>query len=135
MRNIFVLAALMVLSGCASGGGAIRCVAPAHEMGRVELLFGAALDDGTPIDNRQWQDFLDRDVTPRFPAGLTDYEAYGQWQRPDGKIEKSPSRVLVIWYDAQTGMSARIDAVREAYKKRFNQVSVVRVDGADCVSF
>ncbi|HEY4124975.1 MAG TPA: DUF3574 domain-containing protein [Rhizomicrobium sp.] len=135
MRNIFVLAALVMISGCASGSGAMRCAAPAHEMGRVELLFGAALNDGTPIDNRQWQDFLDREVTPRFPSGLTAYEAYGQWQDSNGKIEKSPSRVLVIWYGTQPDMSVRIDAVREAYKKLFKQTSVMRVDGADCVSF
>ncbi len=131
--TVLVVAALVALSGCASGGGKALCIAPAHEMGRVELLFGAALNDGTPIDNRQWQEFLDREVTPRFPAGLTAYEAYGQWQDSDGKIEKSPSRVLAIWYEGD--QSSRIEAIREAYKKRFAQTSVMRVDGADCVSF
>jgi hypothetical protein len=102
-------------------------------MNRVELLFGAATNDGKPIDAAQWRDFLDREVTPRFPAGLTAYDAYGQWQRPDGAIEKSPSRVLVIWYEGDG--RARIDAIREAYKKRFAQLSVMRVDSADCISF
>jgi len=102
-------------------------------MNRVELFFGAALNDGKPIAGSEWRSFLDREVTPRFPAGLTAYEAYGQWQRPDGQIEKSPSRVLVIWYEGD--QSSRIDAIREAYKKRFSQMSVMRVDNSDCVSF
>ncbi|HVZ68639.1 MAG TPA: DUF3574 domain-containing protein [Rhizomicrobium sp.] len=102
-------------------------------MNRVELLFGAATNDGTLIDAIEWKDFLDREVTPRFPAGLTAYEAYGQWQGSDGRIERGPSRALLIWYDGDA--STRIDAIREAYKKRFAQESVMRVDGADCVSF
>lgn len=136
MGRVFTLlaaTAFVALTGCASSSGPARCHAPAQEMGRVEFLFGAALGDGTPITARQWQDFLDQEVTPRFPAGLTAYEAYGQWQRADGKVEKSPSRVLVIWYGGD--QSSRIDAIREAYKKRFAQTSVMRVDGVDCVSF
>jgi len=134
-RTFALLAAtiFVALSGCASAGGPARCAAPAHAMSRVELLFGAVFNDGSPITARQWQDFLDQEVTPRFPAGLTAYEAYGQWQRADGQIEKSPSRVLAIWYEGD--QSSRIEAIREAYKKRFAQTSVMRVDGADCVSF
>jgi hypothetical protein len=102
-------------------------------MNRVELIFAAAFNDGKPIADAAWQDFLDKEVTPRFPSGLTAYRAYGQWQRPDGRIEKSPSRVLVIWYEGDR--SSRIEAIRNAYKTRFRQMSVLRIDSADCVSF
>jgi hypothetical protein len=132
MRVILAVALCTVLAGCASPRGE-SCAPPSHRMHRAELLFGAAFNDGKPIDNAAWQAFLDKEVTPRFPAGLTAYEAYGQWQRPDGRIEKSPSRVLVIWYEGDR--SSRIDAIREAYKTRFDQMSVMRVDSADCVSF
>jgi hypothetical protein len=132
MRVILLAVLCAALAGCASPRNE-ACTAPSHQMKRVELFFGAAFDDGKPIDNARWQDFLDKDVTPRFPAGLTAYEAYGQWQRSDGRIEKSPSRVLVIWYEGDR--SSRIESIREAYKKRFRQMSVMRVDGADCVSF
>jgi hypothetical protein len=133
LSYLSVAMALAVLTGCASPDTPASCAPPSHEMNRVELLFGAATNDGKPIGAAQWRDFLDREVTPRFPDGLTVDEAYGQWRRPDGRIEKSPSRVLTIWYEGDA--SARIDAVREAYKKRFDQMSVMRVDGADCVSF
>ncbi len=131
--NLFAVIMAVALAGCSLLS--TSCKLPAHAMNRVELLFGAKAQDGTPIDDRQWQDFLDSEVTARFPAGLTAYSAYGQWQRPDGSVEKSPSRVLVIWYEAKADASARIDAVRQAYKKRFAQLSVMRVDSADCVSF
>jgi hypothetical protein len=132
MRAIIAVALCAVLAACASPRAQI-CVPPSHQMNRVELFFGAAFNDGKPIGDAEWQDFLDKEVTPRFPAGLTAYEAYGQWQRSDGQIEKSPSRVLLIWYAGD--QSSRIEAIRAAYKKRFRQMSVMRVDGADCVSF
>ncbi|HTO41049.1 MAG TPA: DUF3574 domain-containing protein [Rhizomicrobium sp.] len=140
MQHFFRRAAAMafgalVLSACTTAPRALHCTAPSNPMQRVELFFGAATNDGTPIPQPAWQAFLDREVTPRFPAGLTAYDAYGQWQGPDGTIEKSPARVLVIWYDKSKDGSARIDAVREAYKIRFQQLSVMRVDSADCVSF
>lgn len=128
-----VIAALATLTACASPRANPICTPPSHEMNRVELLFAAATNNGKPIDAKQWQDFLDAEVTPRFPAGLTAYEAYGQWRGADGKVEKSSSRVLMIWYEGNA--SARIDAIRAAYKKRFAQDSVMRVDGRDCVSF
>ncbi len=28
----------------------------------------------------KWQQFVDRDVTPRFRDGLTVFDAHGQWQ-------------------------------------------------------
>jgi len=136
MRKVFhtaVTTVLIALTGCATHQTGQSCKPPSHAMNRVELLFGAATNDGKPISTSEWQDFLDKEVTPRFPAGLTVYEAYGQWQGHDGRIEKSPSRVLLIWYEGDA--SPRIDAIREAYKKRFAQDSVMRVDGEDCVSF
>ena len=132
MRIILAVSLCAALAACAAPHEA-SCKPPSHRMNRVELFFGAALNDGKPIAGSEWRSFLDREVTPRFPAGLTAYEAYGQWQRPDGQIEKSPSRVLVIWYEGD--QSSRIDAIREAYKKRFSQMSVMRVDNSDCVSF
>ncbi len=132
MRVILVAVLCATLAACASPRNE-SCPSPSHQMKRVELFFGAAFNDGKPIGNAEWQNFLDKEVTPRFPAGLTAYESYGQWQRPDGQIEKSPSRVLLIWYEGD--QASRIDAIREAYKKRFRQMSVMRVANSACVRF
>jgi hypothetical protein len=32
------------------------------------------------ISETEWRNFLDREVTPRFPAGLSVVDVYGQWQ-------------------------------------------------------
>lgn len=118
--------------GVAYGG---ECSRPARLMGRVELFFGTTLADGQPLAEQDWQKFVDEEVTPRFSEGLTELAGRGQWRRPDGVITHEPSRVLLIWYSPATHTDADIDAIRAAYKTRFKQLSVMRVDGVNCVSF
>ena len=60
---------------------------------------------------------------------------YGQWRSSVGGRAKEKSRVLVIWYRPAADSEARIEAIRSAYKARFGQESVMRVDGVSCVSF
>jgi hypothetical protein len=104
-------------------------------MARVELLFGTTLDHGQALTEADWAKFVDEEVTPRFPDGLTELAGHGQWRRPDGVISHEPSRVLLIWYAPAPDSNAAIEAIRTAYKTRYKQLSVMRVDGADCVSF
>jgi len=99
-------------------------------MARTELLFGAA-----HVARAQWESFLSREVTPRFPDGLTAFDGYGQWKAPGGKIAKEPSRILLLWHKPGADEDAKIDAIRDVYKKQFRQLSLMRVDGMDCVSF
>ena len=112
------------------------CTAPgANYMARVELLFATERNDGQPITDAEWLGFVSRDVTPRFPDGLTELSGRGQWRGPDGVIGASSSRILLIWYTPSAASEAAIEAIRTAYKQQFNQLSVMRVDGGDCVSF
>src|SRR5205809_360222 len=68
------------------------CTAPQKPMLDVELFLGR----GKASDVR-WRDFLVREVTPRFPDGLTVYETTGQWRDPARNvIVREKSRVLRI---------------------------------------
>jgi hypothetical protein len=113
---------------------ALSCRGQAHTMARLELLFGTARPDGEAITEEQWVAFLDTEVTPRFPAGLTVLEATGQWRGRTG-VAREHSNVLVIWYEATVRTDEQIEAIRAAYKRRFDQESVLRVDSVSCVSF
>jgi hypothetical protein len=99
-------------------------------MARSELFFGAGA-----VSQTAWHQFLSREVTPRFPDGLTALDGYGQWKAPNGTIAKERARILLIWHAPDAKTDAAIDAIRDAYKKHFHQLSVMRVDGEDCVSF
>ena len=114
---------------------AISCQANATLMSRLELLFGMSRRDAPPVSDEEWQSFVDQEVTPRFPDGLTVVQGYGQWRNSKGVIAKENSRVLMIWYEPKADSDERIEAIRKAYRTRFNQESVMRVDSMSCVSF
>jgi hypothetical protein len=124
LREILLTFVLLV---CATPAIAQPCAENSQQMARTELFFGGS------VGAAQWRDFIAREVTPRFPYGLTVLEGYGQWMAPGGRISKEKSHVLLIWHGFD--QSAKIDAIRDAYKERFHQQSVMRVDGLDCVSF
>jgi hypothetical protein len=119
----------------ASIGGAsaqiLSCSAPQKPMLDIELLLGR----GKASDAR-WRQFLAREVTPRFPDGLTLYETTGQWRDPARNIiVREKSRVLRIIIAADEPANDKIAAVAEAYKKQFAQKSVGIVARSACVSF
>jgi len=129
---------LLALGGCAMAAPVApgpACRAEAAAMARVELLFGRARPGGGAVGDAEWADFLDREVTPRFPDGLTVLDGAGQWRGRDGTIVREPSHLLVIWYRPSARSEVDIEAIRAAYKKRFSQESVLRVDDVSCVAF
>lgn len=136
------IAALLALSvGIAVGAQATKsasglsCAQSARAMVRLEMLFGASRPDGPPVSDQEWASFLDDEVTPRFPAGLTVLRGPGQWRSSDGVVAKEQSRILVIWHSPSSRSESDIEAIRSAYKQRFEQESVMRVDSTSCVSF
>jgi Protein of unknown function (DUF3574) len=129
MKSVTLMTALL-LAASAHEASALSCSAHGITMSRTELLFGAGA-----VSDADWHVFLNKHITPRFPDGLTAFDGYGQWKRPDGKITAERSRILLLWHAPDAASSAKIDAIRDAYKKQFHQISVMRVDGMDCVSF
>lgn len=122
------------LATVSAGPGAF-CPASARPMARLEMLFGTSRPHGAPVTDEEWARFLDTEVTPRFPAGLTVLRGPGQWRGNDGRLAKERSNMLVIWHEPSALADAEIEAIRAAYKQRFDQESVMRVDGLSCVSF
>lgn len=105
---------------------------------RTELYFGTTKPDGSALTDAEWQEFLDEEITPRFPAGLTVLTGYGQFLNSSGVIAREGSIVLIIFYppDAVEESSASIEEIRDAYEEAFEQESVLRADSAPvCISF
>ncbi len=69
-------------------------------MARLELGFGTRHG----VTERAFMAFPAKEVTPRFPDGLSLFSGYGQWRNGKGRIIKEASRLLPIWYvrDAQS---------------------------------
>ncbi|MDU7186442.1 MAG: DUF3574 domain-containing protein, partial [Klebsiella sp.] len=99
-------AVALVLAGLLSG-----CVAPAakttpavdasacpadNAMVQTTLYFGLSRPAGKDITAQEWQQFVDRDVTPRFRDGLTVFDARGQWLGNDGTVAREQSKALML---------------------------------------
>ena len=93
-------------------------------------LIAASGLDGTVVSDAEFFAFLDAQITPRFPDGLTLLEAYGQFRNAAGDIIKEKSFLLILLYPVEDFRQAsrRINAIREEYKEQFQQESVLRAD-------
>jgi len=143
-RSIGAALVLLLLAACtgemregeAPAAPALHCPPPLVKAPVVQLYFGRRLRTGGEVTQAEWQRFLAEEVTPRFPDGLTVFEARGQW-RGGGVIENENSKVLLILGAgiSASDMDTRIDTIAGAYEKRFQQRSVLRVDVEGCFRF
>lgn len=130
----FALAGALVLSGCASAPHAASSLrgdaarpAQADAWIRSELYFAVGNEDGTgTIDEPRWRAFLDAEVTPRFPDGLTVLDGYGQWRFRDGdRLVRQHCKVLVVLHEDTAHRHEDIDAIRTAWKRATGHESVL----------
>lgn len=101
---------------------------------RTELFFGLSKPGGR-ITKRQFDRFVDDEVTPRFPDGLTVLSGEGQFRLEDGEIIEERSKVIVLLHGGGDVESKEIDEIRAEYIDQHDQQSVLRTDEPSCVSF
>jgi Protein of unknown function (DUF3574) len=110
---------------------AVPASTPGDAYKRTELYFGGSRQDGSVISPAEFELFLDKEVTPAFPDGLTWLEAHGQWMGG-----KEPSYVVIILYPFDDRHANReLEEIRTDYKAQFDQESVLRADSVQRVSF
>ena len=101
--------------------------AAAIEWVKTEMYFGCDLPGGQQISKWAWADFMDKVLTPHFPKGLTVYEAYGQMQHADGRIEKQSTWVVAVLHPKDTATDRTIQEIIDAFRKQFSKAQVVYV--------
>src|SRR5262245_53338348 len=67
---------------------------------QTQLYFGFEKPDKSYVTDADWQKFVDEQVTPRFPDGLTVLHGDGQYRGANGVIVHEPSRVITVLYSA-----------------------------------
>jgi hypothetical protein len=135
LATFLLVPVLAALGACVSVPPATPVCAPGRQAMVSELLyFGTATPQGT-VSAEAWRAFVDEAVTPRFPDGLTAWPASGQWRSASGTLVREASDVLDIVHAPDARSDAAIAEVVDAYKKRFQQESVLRVSSAACVAF
>lgn len=100
---------------------------------RTTLYFGLARPKGS-VTELEWQIFLRDEVTKRFPDGLTVWGAEGQWRTPAGTIDTEQSKVLLLVHPDTSPARQAVQAVIEAYRKTFEQQSVLWESARVCAA-
>ncbi|MBK1837722.1 DUF3574 domain-containing protein [Azospirillum sp. YIM B02556] len=136
--------ALLLLTGPAAAQLAPARTAPplvceayaAGPMIEAQLFFGRNIGNQLGVSDRDWADFLDGEVTPRFPNGLTVTDASGHWRDAQtGRLVREPSKILTLLADGDPATLGLIREIVEMYKERFHQQSVGLAIRPVCVSF
>ena len=109
------------------------CTPPLKPMLHVELYFGLAIKGRAAVTRREWDGFVGRELTPRFP-GLTVLDARGAW-RDGARDVREHSKVVVIVTEESAATRAAIAATTAAYMQRFHQQSVGIVTQPVCAAF
>ena len=140
--QIAFLALAVAASGCVAvrpgAGGAqavLRCPAGQSRAETVQLLFGRNDGDRLAVSEQDWTRFVDEVITPRFPDGLSVMDVQGQWRAPGGALVREPSKIVYLVLDGGPDDPAKVAHIRDDYKSRFHQTSVLLVSQKACVSY
>jgi hypothetical protein len=133
MRALFIplMVLLAAFGAIAHAQPALQCTGNQKPWVVAELLFGLER-----VSERGWSRFLATEITPRFPDGLTVYDAKGQWRAPGRvAISRQRSKVVMIAMPPGADNDMRLQQIIDSYKTRFRQQSVGLIVHPACVSF
>jgi hypothetical protein len=135
----FVAALALGLAGCVTPQAAVTppsACAVGDAMVETQLFFGMNKPKGGFVSGRDWDAFVAREVSPRFPEGFSVIDGAGFWR--DGATQKTiseKSKVVVRLHAPSAEADQAIGAIVEAYKVKFEQEAVLRVDRPVCAKF
>lgn len=132
MRILGGMAVAVGLAGCATLEAAPVCPAGQEHLRTAQLFLGGQAGSAA-VPEGEIRAFVDREVTPRFPAGVTVLDGGGQWRGAENQLIRQAQKVVLIVLPARGDTQSRLQAVRAAYKAKFRQESVV-VTQAACVA-
>jgi hypothetical protein len=128
--------ALLVIAPAIAATDSIPCDASLQARQVAHLLFGRNVEDRIRVSEADWHDFVAREVSPRFPDGFTVVDATGQWRDARrGSTVLESSKLIEIVLPGGDDDRIKVDAIAEAYKRRFEQQSVGLIIGPACVRF
>ncbi|MFL5295686.1 MAG: DUF3574 domain-containing protein [Phenylobacterium sp.] len=131
-----LLLSLCPLAGCVSVSAAtntLPCASGETQRQVAELAFGRNIGDRLSVSEADFTRFLDEEVSPRFPDGLTVWDSQGRWL-DKGVLWKEPGKVMSLILRGPDDRR-RLDEVAAAYEARFNQDAVLIMIHPACVTF
>jgi hypothetical protein len=134
MRALGAILLALALAGCASLERH-SCPPGQESLKTAQLFFGRNVSGKPGLSEAEFRKFVDEELTPRFPDGLTILDGGAQWRGDENRLIREAAKVVLIVLPRSGDASARIEASRAAYTTRFRQQSVLLVTQPACVSF
>jgi Protein of unknown function (DUF3574) len=135
MRALGAVIIAFALVGCATTPPAPACPVGQEYRHTAQLFFGRNVGDKPGVSEADFRRFVDEELTPRFPDGLTVLDGGGQWRGEENRLIREAAKVVLIVLPKGREVPGRIDAARNAYKSRFHQDAVLMISQGACVSF
>jgi hypothetical protein len=133
--GLVLAAAGLLLAGCVTTSAGPVCPKGQDYLQTAQLFFGRNIGGKPGVSEADFRKFVDEELTPRFPDGLTVLDGGGQWRGDENKLIREASKVVLIVLPKGRDPGGKIEAVRAAYKTRFHQESVMAITQGSCVSF
>jgi DNA/RNA-binding domain of Phe-tRNA-synthetase-like protein len=95
------------------------------ELIQVDLFFGRNIKGGGQVSEAEFQDFVDREITPRFPDGLTIFDAKGQFLDSTDTLIEEPTKEVTLILEDTVDNERSLDEIIAAYLQQFQQESVL----------
>ncbi len=136
MRRALAILALAALAGCQSMPMKPRAAAPprcpaGQEAFRTAQIF---LGRNATVPTRELLSFIDKEIKPRFADGVTVADGGAKWQGAHNLLIREAAKVVTVVLPPDGDRAGQVEAVRAAYKARFNQDSVILVSAPECVA-
>ncbi len=128
-RLVEATALAFALTPCAQP---LVCTAPLKPAVAIDLYFGRDKPNGGEVTDGEWNAFLAEVVTSRFSDGFSVFDASGQYREPSGRIIQERSKRLVVVVFDGPAQRTKLTEIIDAYKQRFSQYSVFRVEQPVC---
>jgi len=130
----FVAASLIPMNRQSVSAADLACGKNGKSHMLTTLYFGLSRTSGA-ISDAEWTGYLRDEVTPRFPNGLTVWDADGQWRAADSTINRERAKVLLVVHDGKSKSLQSLIELVDRYKAMFQQESVLWESAGVCAAF
>lgn len=131
MTRAATLLLAMALAGCASAPRTQACPGGQPPVRTAQLFLGAGKAE--PPADRDLRRFVDQEVTPRFPDGVTVVDGGGQWTGSENRLIRKAAKVVLVVLPASGDGQGKVQAIRTAYRSKFKQDPPVVLPPPACV--
>ena len=95
---------------------------------KTELYFGLSRRNGGFIQEWEWKNFSENEISPLLREGFTILGGEGQYMLHNSpQVIREQAKVLIVVHPLDERFDQTIDRIIDAYKRRFNQESVLKV--------